>query len=223
MNGQCVVANAGGSAGAGGGGWEAGLAAGSGGNTVAPAEAGDGKTAERCTGCLKLSVPLTEAGQVATVDLGLANPVDMSASIITCRMQVAAGLGGGFLLFGINGAATNYAGDYGYSNLAALSPGTGLWQMITLDVSSYVVDVDAGMAFDKTKVANVRFQINATTMPSTWANPTVIYVDEIRISDGVAGPYTFDNDAMAAVLLPLAGPVPQKPPPLGTTLTWVGP
>jgi hypothetical protein len=193
------------------------------GNAVAPVEAGDGTPIESCTGCLKLSVPLTEVSQVATVDLGLAGPVDMSASIITCRMRVAAGIGGRFLLFVINGAATNFAGDYKLSNLVDLSPGTASWQTITLDVSSYVVDVDAGMAFDKTRVADLRFAITATATPSTWANPTVIYVDEIRVSDGVAGPYTFDSDMMAAALLPVSGPVPQMPPPTGTTLTWVGP
>ena len=106
-----------------------------------------------------------------------------------------------------------------YALLSSLAPGTGTWETITMDEASYVMDVDAGMAFDKTKTATLAIHVQAGKTASVWANPTVIYIDQITDSAGVIGPYTFDSATSPDTESFHLG----QGTPFGTSLTWLGP
>lgn len=192
------------------------------GNADPHGDAGESGSRESCSGCLRFSVPLTGPNQYAEIFVVLPTLVDMSASTINYRVRVVAGKAGGLLAFPLNGAGNGYAGDYQYTSLSALSPESGTWVNLPLDVGSYMADVDAGRKFDKTRVASIRLQIAAGAGAGPWANPTIVDIDEISVSDDSAGPYSFDSGVMGFMINPSPG-TPPVPPPEGTTLTWLGP
>lgn len=200
--GNCICSSNQGTGGSGGGGGAAGNA---------------GTTSESCSGCLRFSVPLASSSDGATALLNFGTSVNMSTSTVSFRVQAYAASGGELQLFAQSQSGTGYPGDYKGVQFSEMSPGTGTWTTIVLDVAGYVPNVDASMTFDKSAVRVIGFQILAAGATS-WVNPTVVYVDQIAITNSTVGPYNFDSadagDATGFQISPLTA---------GVSLTWLGP
>lgn len=156
-------------------------------NTGGSAAGGSPTTDESCPGCARLSVPLTMAAEQTDFEIYLNGPTDLSAATITVHLMASAGEGGGVQVAVKDGEALDYASVYtAWTNVSDLL--TGL-QDISVDVATLTGD-----NFDATQVEILALQINAgDTGP--WANPTVVLVDSITVSNGAAGPWEFTDSS----------------------------
>ncbi|WP_437318918.1 hypothetical protein [Sorangium sp. So ce385] len=140
-----------------------------GGGTVDPGES--------CSGCARLSVPFTSAGEATQFFIGFDEAIDLTGAVVTFRVKAHTGTNGGVQPFVQNGAELFWA-NVGYTwNPVA---GLGEWADLTIDVDALA---PASPFFDRTQVKLLGLQITAgNTGP--WANPTVIYVDSITVTKG---------------------------------------
>ncbi|HEX9622078.1 MAG TPA: hypothetical protein VF989_18155 [Polyangiaceae bacterium] len=210
-----AVAGAGGATTGAGGTGGAGGTAGAGGTGGASAGGTGGTTSnETCSGCARLSVPLTAANQRTAFIIYLADPgmgLDMTDSTLTARVSVFAGTNGAVQLFAQNGEAQGYAQTRAFHSFSTI---TGFMEV------SLAVGTQAGdAAFVPTQVEAVGIEVHAgTTGP--WTNPTVVYLDRLALSNSATlgqGPWEFAASVSPLIVNDSASPV------AGSTLTFVGP
>jgi hypothetical protein len=133
-----------------------------------------GGAATAGSGCAKLSVPLNAASDKAHFVTSLTTAIDLSRATISMRYYVEAGSGG--VIF-------NYIQDSGNHFLGAtmrtaIAMSTGTWDTVTWDVGTEAAGTTGIM---KTAVKRIGIEVNASGS-TTWANPTVIYVDSITVT-----------------------------------------
>jgi hypothetical protein len=214
-----------GSGGAGAGGAGAGNAgAGGTGGAGAGGTAGTGGgMGETCTGCARLSVPLTASANRAHFTLLLPADTDLSAATVTFRVAKRAGTGGTFKGY-IQEGAPDYSLQDGVNTTIA-SIGTTM-QNIVWNIAG------AGTAADKTIIRRIGIEI-AGTSGSSWTNPTVLYVDSIVVTGATLTPASYTFDTAASVY---TTPVDQGPEGelflnsysgdtnvTGAAVSWLGP
>ncbi|WP_437624858.1 hypothetical protein [Sorangium sp. So ce1151] len=144
-----------------------GSATGTGGGTVDPGE--------QCSGCARLSVPLTGRGQATQFFIGFDQAIDLTGATVTFRVKAHAGASGGLQPYVQNGDELFYAYiGYTWNPVADL----GEWTELTIDVDAAAA---ASAGFNRTLVEMIGLQVTAgDTGP--WTNPTVIYVDSITVT-----------------------------------------
>ncbi|WP_437691023.1 hypothetical protein [Sorangium sp. So ce176] len=144
-----------------------GSVSGSGGGTVDPGE--------HCSGCARLSVPLTAAKQATQFFIGFDEAIDLTGATVTFRVRAHTGTSGGVQPFVQNGADLFWANiGYTWNPVADL----GEWTEFKIDVDTAAA---ASPFFNRTVVEVIGLNIAAgDTGP--WANPTVIYVDSITVT-----------------------------------------
>ncbi|WP_437757763.1 hypothetical protein [Sorangium sp. So ce1389] len=140
---------------------------GSGGGTVEPGE--------QCSGCARLSVPLTGRRQATQFFIGFDEAIDLTGATVTFRVKAHTGTSGGVQPFVQNGDELFYANiGYTWNPIADL----GEWTEFTIDVDAAAA---ASPFFNRTLVEVIGLQVTAgDTGP--WTNPTVIYVDSITVT-----------------------------------------
>jgi hypothetical protein len=191
---------------------QAGSAGEAGATTPSAGEGGKGD-GETCTGCARLSVPLTSSADRSHFVIALAGAPDFTDATVHYRV---------FLHAGTTGQFTGYLQDtsgfsYEAIGTAALSSLVG-WQDLSWVVTPTVV------GFDPSDILMLGIEISGDTGST---DPTVVYVDSIAVpSLGLA----FDFDDAGTVL---EGPqtehlTDQKlwlnaDSEAGSTLTWLGP
>jgi hypothetical protein len=230
--------NAGGTGGAGGGtssgGTAGGDSAGNGGRAGAgaPSEAGSagvagsagagGAGGEVCSGCARLSVPLTSASDQAHFLMTLPANTDFTSAVVTFRVLCKAGSGGQLRGYVQHGGSPDF--DFqvvGVTELADL----GDWTSVSYELSTVT-------GFDKTVVRRVGLEVIGAGS-STWLNPTIVYLDSIDIENTVLDPssFNFDDAASITVTPSTAGPPDQRlwmnnatnDSNVEATLSWLGP
>jgi hypothetical protein len=190
--GDTTTGGTGGTTTAGGTGGTGGEAAGGTGGTGGSGGSGGG-VMETCTGCARLSGPLTMPNDQTYFIIPFDPVVDMSASMVTFRVRVVEGTAGGMQTIAQNGEENDYLGVYEWNNL---SDHTGDLHDVVLDLSAYAGSGAGGAggagepAFDPSQVSSIGLSINAGE-EGPWTSPTIIYVDSITISDAAAGPWDF--------------------------------
>ncbi len=210
-----------GAGGAGAGGAGAG-GAGAGGAGAGGAGAGGTAGGEPCptggTGCARLSVPLSTAGDRTLFSIALGAATDFSNAVISYRVYKAAGTGGRIWAYVQHGGNPDYNLIYGGArNFDAF----GGWQTLTWDVATSM----PGFTFDKSIIYRLGIEIVASGS-GPWTDPTVVYIDSISVTSGPSvGPWPFDDatsvssagTAPSNVLL-LSGNASELVP--GSTLDW---
>ncbi|MGK4006893.1 hypothetical protein WMF31_29995 [Sorangium sp. So ce1036] len=132
---------------------------------------------ESCSGCARLSVPLTESGQATQFLVTFDEPVDLTGATITYRVKTYAGTSGGVQPYVQNGDALAWAtAGWGWNPVSELKE----WTDITIDVDAAVVP-EGSAPFDKSQVLMFGLQITAGD-EGPWTNPTVVYVDSITVT-----------------------------------------
>ncbi|KYG05506.1 hypothetical protein BE21_40215, partial [Sorangium cellulosum] len=132
---------------------------------------------ERCSGCARLAVPLTEADTGTLFQFDLPDLIDLTGATVTFRVKTYAGTGGGVQTFVQNGGAQAWIGlPWAWTDLSSLQE----WTELTIDVDAAAA-ADETMTFDKTEVRRIGLRVDAG-ITGPWANPSVVYVDFIRIT-----------------------------------------
>ena len=165
-----------------------------------------GSTGGGCPGCARLSAPLTASNQFgeAIIDFSAA-PFDGTNATLSARVCVLSGSGGAVELVVASGTTPDVAGTgvvlastascaMGFTNItfALSSPGQGMFNPAAINAIAVAV---------------------VATDPGPWANPTIIQIDSISVSNNVVGPFNFDasTDPLIAT-----GSVM-------SSLSWIGP
>jgi hypothetical protein len=149
-----------------------------------------GEPAELCGGCLAISVPLTQGPDGGGAAIDFYPLADLSESVLTARVQLVAGVTGGFQMYVQNNNTNDFKGDYHqYLYFETLSPGTGEWKTVTLDVSAREGDPE----YEPENTSKLSVTLHGWGTGEDWVNPSVLYLDEITDSSGAIGPYTFDS------------------------------
>lgn len=168
---------------------------------------------ETCSGCARLSVPLSEANTRTPYIIYLTGAnmgLDMSAASVTFRVSVYAGTNGAIQLFAQNPENLNYEQE---RNFISFNQITG-FQDLVLNLSN-----PSNGNFDNTMVQAVGLEVHAgSTGP--WTNPTIVYVDSIALSNAAElglGPWGFDNDYAPLKMNADATPVD------GSSIVFLGP
>jgi hypothetical protein len=172
-----------------------------------------------CTGCARLSVPLTSASQKANYVIFLPNVANFSNARLTYRIYREAGSGGQIKGYVQHGGSPDFLQLF-ESTALPLTSGTG-WTEFTWDIAA------ENTGFDKTQVGRVGIQIIGTGATS-WTNPTVVSVDSITASGVSVGPWNFDSPstisssatttAGANIMFKNAGDSPVA----NATISWFG-
>jgi hypothetical protein len=148
-----------------------------------------GGAGEVCTGCARLSVPLAAAADQAHFVVGLPAATDFTTAMMAFRVSRLAGTGGMFKVY-IQEGAPAYLYQVGPDTPIA-SIGTAM-QTINYDVATF------GAAANKTIISRIGIEIIGTGSTS-WANPTVIYIDSITVTGTTLTMATFNFDAPTTV------------------------
>ncbi|AUX20812.1 hypothetical protein SOCEGT47_012860 [Sorangium cellulosum] len=132
---------------------------------------------ESCSGCARLSVPLTESGQATQFLVTFDEPMDLTGATITYRVKTYAGTNGGVQPYVQNGDELEWAtAGWGWNPVSELKE----WTDITIDVDAAVVP-EGSAPFDKSQVLMFGLQITAGD-EGPWTSPTVVYVDSITVT-----------------------------------------
>jgi hypothetical protein len=184
------------------------------------ATGGSSSPLESCTGCARLSVPLAAPLDKANYVIALPTVMDFRNAVITYRVFKRAGSGGEIRGYIQHGGTPDF-GQLFQSQPLRLSACDG-WEEIVWRIA------DEGGNYDKTIVGRVG--IHVIGVGSTeWTNPTVVYLDSIRVTGPSVGPWDF---ADAASIDPAAtyGAEPNllwrnlgDDPVEGSEITWLGP
>jgi hypothetical protein len=163
-----------------------------------------GAAAETCSGCARLSVPLTMTGQSDTFGIDFSgNPSNLSGATITARICAFSAQSGSVDLFALD-SASRFIEDFRLlPNVTRCDAG---FQTLSITLPANGVDF--------TQTFSVGFIIASLDTPP-WANPTVIHVDSLTIATPTAtSAFTFDTGPTPLGILS-ADP--------GSTITWLGP
>jgi hypothetical protein len=168
---------------------------------------------ETCPGCARLYVPpLTAMGLSTVFQINTAAPVDMTGATITFTLcflseNAATGVITPFLQ---NGSGNGYKGYFPYMTLsgAAIPSCQTGWK--DLSIMAMGPDLDPSM------VQTIGLVLGSDGSVGPWPNPTVLYVDKVTVSNGAAGPFTFDT-AAAPFMINSGSMV------AGSAVGWVGP
>jgi len=174
----------GGTSGAGAGGKGGTGGAGAGGAGAGGAGMGGTGGATTATGCAKLSTPLDASTDIAHFVITLpAAATDLTGKTMTVRTYVQAGSAGSIRLYVQAGASASPAYAWVFSAQTPLS-GTGTWQDVTFSPPSGTAVSGAW-----------RLGIEVTAAPATsgWTNPTIVYLDSVKVNTSTAISYTFDT------------------------------
>lgn len=195
---------------------------GEGGESGAGGEDGAG---ESCTGCARLSVPLTAEQQSTNYVITI--PVtDLTDALVRARVFVHSGTGGAVQLYLQTGAPDFVSNFHEWRFLSGMSG----WTEIEWDLFSD--ETPENFPYDQ--VTTIGIQITSADS-SSWTNPTVVYVDSIVVDDGLDDlivPLTFDSaESVTSAEIPPASPPAERVMWLngydssvpGSTLTWLGP
>jgi len=208
---------------------------GSGAMSGAGGEGGAGDPGESCTGCARFSVPLTGQNQTAHYIIGVNNAAtDFTGAIVTATVFVHAADGGAIQLFLQTSNFSFNAHEWRFLN------GLNGWVDIIWNLGAD--NTPAG--YNYADVTTIGVEITRANSAS-WTNPTIVYVDEITVDNGVsdiAGPFTFDNASTISTAVtgsgagimwlngydrPVGcnqtGPVACPGDDTGSNLTWLGP
>jgi hypothetical protein len=142
-----------------------------------------------CDGCAALSVPLTAETHKANYVITLPGPTNFGNAVITYRVFKRAGTGGEIKGYIQHGGVPDYAQLF-QSAALRLSDMDG-WQDLVWNVGAETA------AYDKAIVARVGIQVTGRAS-TAWTNPTVIWVDSIRVTGPSVGPWPFDDQASVA-------------------------
>jgi hypothetical protein len=162
-----------GSSGGGAGGTVAGGGAGNGGKAGSGGTSGAGGSggSTSATGCAKLSVPLDATGDRSHFVISLTNTQDLTTGTISLRFYVQAGAAGSIL---------PYVQDPNFAFLgrppADLTTFSG-WSTITWDVAAEPTTGN----ITKNSIKRIGIEITANPAASGWSNPTVVYLDSVRV------------------------------------------
>lgn len=219
------AAAAGGSSGGGTGGGGTGGSGGIAGKAGRGGSSGSGGSgsSEVCSGCARLSVALASALDRARFIITMPSNTNFETAVITLRVFRRAGTGGQLRSYLQHGG-----GPFGFAELALggrdLADLSG-WVDLTFDLAP-VTD------YDKTIVRRLGIEIVGTGA-SSWANPTVVYVDSVSITNTALDPSVFAFDSANTVV-----PTPRTSSPgdqrmwlnsgsgdtnVAATLSWLGP
>jgi hypothetical protein len=181
-----------------------------------------GAGGEVCSGCARLSVPLTSATDRAHFLMTLPANTDFTSAVVTFRVLCKAGSGGQLRGYVQHGGSPDF--DFqviGVTELADL----GAWTSVSYELSTVT-------GFDKTVVRRVGLEVIGAGS-STWLNPTIVYLDSIDIENTVLDPssFNFDDAASITVTPSTAGPPDQRlwmnnatnDSNVDATLSWLGP
>lgn len=130
-------------------------------------------------GLVVLTVPLTASNQIQRYADKLLSLPDLSGSEIVLRVYAPGATGGTLAVYSQDKDYTS--GGWESFSLATLSAG---WSDIKLKVGN------ASGSFDPTSINQITLEVTSGSI-GPWANPTVIYVDSIRSTNGVLND-TFD-------------------------------
>ena len=220
QGGKGGTVSAGGTSGGGKGGTagNGGTTAGSGGQIGGSAGSAGGGS-ETCSGCARLSVPLTLSTERQHYVIDLPGATDFSAGSITYRVRVIAGSGGEIRAYAQHGGTPDY--DLTYGGLRKLDA-IASWTTVTWDLGAAVT------TFDKTRIARIGIEVTGANS-SSFTNPTILYLDSISVSGPSVGPYAFDTAAALSSSTTRPAPgifwlsaEPDEALP-GSTLSWLGP
>jgi hypothetical protein len=174
-----------------------------------------------CSGCARLSVPLTLASEQARFAISLVAARDLSSATITFRVARLKGTDGTLLAY-VQEGAPNFA-RRSSAPIAIASISTSM-QDIVWDVAG--TPATAGSA-DTTAIQRIGLEISGADGRS-FSNPTVIYLD--RVSTAVVS-WTFDTVDSVYTATTMSGPAGQiwlnsysaETNVAGASITWVGP
>ncbi len=125
-------------------------------------------------GYAAVSVPLDAVDQIANFRFYSGDIMDLSNATIEMDICVEAGAAGGIQIFVATGAP-----DYGWASA---------WiNLSSLDAGLNTVSVDASTltGIDLTAIESWGLQVAAGDTAASWSNPTVLLVDEVRITGAV--------------------------------------
>ncbi len=137
-----------------------------------------------CSGCARLSVPLAAPADKGNFVIVLPYVVSFGSAVLTARIYRQSGSGGQIKFYVQHSGSPDYAQLF-QENALQLSSLSG-WQDLTWDVGANTAP------YDKNIVGRVGIQITAGGSTRV-TNPTVVYVDSIRVSGVGVGPWLFEN------------------------------
>ena len=132
-------------------------------------------------GCVEISVPFDAVDQAANFrfyNSGVFEGIGAGATI-EIDVYIEAGDGGGMQIFVSTGEDDGYTWDNG-SWISISSLADSQWHTITLDLSTLT-------AADPSLIESIGLQVGSGSETATWTNPTVVLVDEVRIT-GLSAP-----------------------------------
>lgn len=187
-------------------------AAGAGGGAQA-GTSGAGGSGETCTGCARISVPLTSTADKGHFVISLAGGPDFTTAVVNYRIFVRTGTTGSF---------TGYVQDnsgFTYRALGSVSLGSVVgWQDVSWPVGT------GNTGFDRTQIQTIGIEISGA---AGAANPSVVYVDSITVP-ALALSFTFDDASSILVTPQMEHLADQRmwqntDSVAGSVLAWLGP
>jgi hypothetical protein len=178
-----------------------------------------GAASEVCSGCARLSVPLTLSSERQHYVIDLPASSDFSTGSISYRVRAMAGTGGEVRAYVQHGGTPDY--DLTYGGLRKLDA-IGTWTSVTWDLAA------SAASFDLTRIARIGIEITGANS-TAFTNPTLLYLDSITITGPTLGPYEFDSAVTlsSAQTRPAMDVLWLSPEPgesvAGSALSWLGP
>jgi len=201
-------AGAGGSAGAGG---------------IGGGGVGGGGVVEHCSGCAKLSVPLSATTDHVHFAILLPSATDLTNATVTLRLALEAGAGGTISMY-VQQGGPNYG--WRFSNPIRLGMLSPTMQTVVWNVK------DSTGTPDATGIERIGIQVDGAG-GSPYTSPSVILVDSIVVTGSslASGSFTFDTSSSVYTTKTSSGPVGTiwlnnyagDTNVAGATISWVGP
>jgi hypothetical protein len=184
---------------------------------------GSGGAGEVCSGCARLSVPLTVSTDRARFPISLPSKGDFTDATVTVRVARPKGTGGTVLLY-LQEGGPDY-GIYFSAPIKISSLGASMQNVVW-----NMADTSAGTS--ATAIERIGIEVVGTG-GSPYTNPTVLYVDRVDVTGSslTTGSWTFDASSSVHTTPTSSGPVNKiwlnsysaDTTVSGATISWLGP